>query len=114
MIVTATNGWIFDEDICLAPGSAVRCRPLFVFPDINKCQGFLCQPCQLEELVELPTLPTEDSTDVSVPVAMGFEVPVICAWCGVVIRYKTGFTRDGTSHGMCEQCFKERWSQKVE
>ena len=101
-----------DRDIGQA-GSTVRCQPVFVFPDMNNCQGFLYQPCNLEDLVELPNLSTDIFTDVSAPVEMGFEVPVICSWCGVVIRYITGFTQDGASHGMCEQCFNQQWSQKT-
>jgi hypothetical protein len=110
MTMITASGWIFDENIRSTPGSPVRCRPLSAFPDINECQGFLCQPCQLEDLVELPIL----FTSIDVPEERGFEVPVICAWCGVVIRYKTGFAQDGTSHGMCEQCFEERMSQKID
>ncbi len=93
--------------------STVCCQPVFVFPDTKNCRGLLCQPCHLDDLVDLPNLSTDLFEDVSAPVEMGFEVPVICSWCGVVIRYITGFAQDGISHGMCEQCFKQQWSQTV-
>ena len=93
--------------------STFRCWPVFVFPDMDKLQALICQPCQLDDLIELPTLSPDIPMGVTAPVEIGFQVPVVCAWCGVVIRYTTGFTQDGISHGMCEYCFAQQRSQET-
>lgn len=111
---TCADGWIFDKDADLESSFVFRCRPVSIFPNIDTPQGFLCEQCQLDSLLKLPTPATEDSIDISVPIEKEFENPVYCAWCGVLIQFKTGFTRDGISHGMCETCFEKNWSFKTE
>lgn len=34
-----------------------------------------------------------------------FRVDIICAWCGIKIGEKGGFTSKEPTHGMCEKCY---------
>lgn len=40
-----------------------------------------------------------------------YTVPVICAWCSLVMGEKAGFTTDFPTHGICEACFKEYYPE---
>jgi len=38
-------------------------------------------------------------------------VQVICAWCGLLMGIKAGFTSNFPTHGICEACFKEYYPE---
>lgn len=40
-----------------------------------------------------------------------YTVPVICAWCSLVMGEKAGFTTNFPTHGICEACFKEYYPE---
>ncbi len=40
-------------------------------------------------------------------------ITVVCAWCKAFMYKKDGQGQSGTSHGMCEKCYKKMMDQEA-